>query len=97
VRQLGDWTWAEAGLHLAGHPARRIGLPDRGLIRNGYIADLAVVDPLTVADQATYAEPRRPAVGVSDVLVGGAFVLRDGQLTGARPGRGLRRQDASYG
>jgi N-acyl-D-amino-acid deacylase len=91
VRQLRDWTWAEAGLHLAGHPARRFGLRDRGLIRNGYIADLAVVDPLVVADQATYAEPRRPAVGVSDVLVGGRFVLRDGELTGARPGRGLRR------
>jgi N-acyl-D-amino-acid deacylase len=91
VRQLRDWTWAEAGLHLAGHPARRFGLGDRGLVRNGYIADLAVVDPLVVADQATYAEPRRPAVGVSDVLVGGRFVLRDGELTGARPGRGLRR------
>jgi N-acyl-D-amino-acid deacylase len=93
VRQLGDWTWAEAGLHLAGHPARRFGLRDRGLIRNGYVADLAVIDPLIVADQATYAEPRRPAIGVSDVLVGGTFVLRDGELTGARPGRGLRRED----
>lgn len=96
VRQLGDWTWAEASLHLAGHPARRFGLPDRGLIRNGYIADLAVVDPLTVADQATYAEPRRPAIGVSDVLVGGVFVLRDGQVTSAQPGRGLRRKSTSH-
>jgi N-acyl-D-amino-acid deacylase len=95
VRQLGDWTWAEAGLHLSGHPARRFGLQDRGLIRNGYIADLAVIDPLIVADQATYAEPRRPAVGVSDVLVGGTFVLRAGELTGATPGRGLRREERS--
>jgi N-acyl-D-amino-acid deacylase len=96
VRELGDWTWAQAGVHLAGHPARRFGLPDRGLIRTGYVADLAVIDPLTVADQATYDEPRRPAVGVRDVLVGGVFVLRDGELTGATPGRGLRR-DGSGG
>jgi N-acyl-D-amino-acid deacylase len=93
VRQLGDWTWAEAGLHLAGHPARRFGLGDRGLIRNGYVADLAVIDPLIVADQATYADPRSPAIGVSDVLVGGTFVLRDGELTGAQSGRGLRREN----
>jgi N-acyl-D-amino-acid deacylase len=97
VRELGDWTWADAGLHLAGHPARRFGLRDRGLIRNGYVADLAVIDPLIVADQATYAEPRRPAVGVSDVLVGGTFVLRGGEMTGARSGRGLRREDGSRG
>jgi N-acyl-D-amino-acid deacylase len=97
VRELGDWTWAEAGLHLAGHPARRFGLRDRGLIRHGYVADLAVVDPRIVADQATYAEPRRPAIGISDVLVGGMFVLRDGHLTSARPGRGLRREDGSRG
>lgn len=91
VRELGDWTWAQAALHLAGHPARRFGLADRGLVRPGAIADLAVVDPEVVTDQATYADPRQPAVGVRDVLVGGTLVLRDGKLTGATPGRGLRR------
>ncbi|HEY3955311.1 MAG TPA: amidohydrolase family protein [Streptosporangiaceae bacterium] len=91
VRELGDWTWGQASSHLAGHAARRFGLPGRGLVREGYAADLAVLDPQAVADRATYADPRRPATGVSHVLVGGTLVLRDGELTGATPGRGLRR------
>jgi N-acyl-D-amino-acid deacylase len=91
VRDLGDWTWGEAALHLAGHPARRFGLDGRGVIRRGAIADLAVVDPYAVTDLATFAEPRRLAIGVSHVLVGGAFVLRDGAVTGAQPGSGIRR------
>lgn len=96
VRELGDWTWGEAALHLAGHAARRFGLGRHGLIRPGYIADLAVIDPRVVTDRATYADPTKPAVGVSEVLVAGRLVLRDGMLTGDTPGHGLRRDaDAS--
>ena len=91
VRELGDWSWGEASSHLAGHPARRFGLAGRGLVREGCVADLAVLDPLAVTDRATYAAPRQPATGVDHVLVGGTLVLRDGELTGATPGRGLRR------
>lgn len=91
VRELGDWSWGQASSHLAGHPARRFGLAGRGLVREGYVADLAVLDPLTVTDRATYADPRQPATGVDHVLVGGTLVLRDGELTGATPGQGLRR------
>lgn len=94
VRELGDWTWGEAALHLAGHPARRFGLRDRGHIRSGAVADLAVVDPSAVREQATFDDPRRPAVGVRDVLVSGTLALHDGVLTQARPGRGLRRDSA---
>lgn len=90
VRELGDLTWEQAAVHLASHPARRFGLLDRGLVRRGQVADLAVVDPATVADTATYDNPRSPAVGVGDVLVGGVPVLRGGRLTGATPGRALR-------
>jgi N-acyl-D-amino-acid deacylase len=89
VRQLGDWTWPEAMRHLAGRPAERFGLTDRGVIVAGRAADLVVLDPATIADRATYSLPRVPAAGVSTVVVNGTVVLRDGGLTGAQPGRGL--------
>ena len=63
---------------------------DRGLIRPGLAADLAVIDPVRVADRADYATPREPAVGVDDVIVNGVPVLRDGQLTGALAGLPLK-------
>ncbi|WP_043627123.1 N-acyl-D-amino-acid deacylase family protein [Nonomuraea candida] len=90
VRELGDWTWANASLHLAARPARRFGLGDRGLIRRGYAADVVVLDPGKVGDRATYAAPRTLAEGVGDVLVAGVPVLAGGELTGATPGRALR-------
>ncbi|MGN9783788.1 N-acyl-D-amino-acid deacylase family protein [Nonomuraea sp. ZG12] len=90
VRELGDWTWEQAVVHLASHPARRFGLADRGLLRAGFAADVVVFDPLTVGDQATYDTPRTPARGVDDVLVAGRPVLAAGELTGATPGRALR-------
>lgn len=90
VRELGDWTWEQATVHLASHPARRFGLADRGLLRDGFAADVVVFDPVTVADRATYAAPRLPATGVEDVLVSGVRVLAAGEPTGATPGRALR-------
>jgi N-acyl-D-amino-acid deacylase len=89
VRDAGDWSWPEAAVHLAAHPARRFGLTDRGVLRPGLVADLAIVDPVRVADRATYAEPRALAVGVDDVIVNGVPVLRDGELTGALAGAAL--------
>lgn len=91
TRELGDYTWGEASVHLAGHPARRFGLQGRGSLRPGMAADVVVLDPDTVADVATYENPRRPAHGVSHVLVNGVEVLRDRRLTQATPGRALRR------
>ncbi|MET8001591.1 N-acyl-D-amino-acid deacylase family protein [Nonomuraea glycinis] len=90
VRELGDWTWEQAVVHLASHPARRFGLADRGLLRAGFAADVVVFDPVTVGDRATYDAPRRLARGVDDVLVSGRRVLAGGALTGATPGRALR-------
>jgi N-acyl-D-amino-acid deacylase len=89
TRELGDWTWGQAAVHLAGHAARRFGLAGRGLLRPGSHADVAVVNPGTVADQADYTRPRRPATGIDHVLVNGRFALRDGELTGDHPGGGL--------
>ncbi len=90
VRELGDWTWEQAVVHLASHPARRFGLTDRGLVRAGFAADVVLFDPSTVTDRATYATPRSLATGIDDVLVSGVRVLSAGALTGATPGRALR-------
>ena len=91
TRQLGDYTWAEAVTHLATHAARRFRLTDRGLIRPGFVADIAIFDPATVTDRSTYAAGRTLAEGVDHVLVNGTLVLKDGEPTGATPGRALRR------
>ncbi|MET7329416.1 D-aminoacylase [Nonomuraea sp. NPDC005650] len=89
VRELADWTWEQAIVHLASHPARRFGLTDRGLVRGGFAADVVVFDPAVVGDRATYEDPRTLAAGVDDVLVSGVRVLAGGELTGATPGRAL--------
>jgi N-acyl-D-amino-acid deacylase len=72
-------------------PASVFGLKDRGVIRPGAHADLVIFDPSAVRDMATYAEPQKLAVGVSDVLVNGVVVLLDGKFTDASPGRVLRK------
>jgi N-acyl-D-amino-acid deacylase len=91
TRQLGDLNWAEAVTHLSAHAARRFRLTDRGLLRPGFAADVAVFDPVTVTDRSTYAAGRTPAEGVDHVLVNGTLVLAHGEPTGATPGRALRR------
>ena len=91
TRQLRDYSWAEAITHLAAHAARRYRLTDRGLIRPGFVADIAVFDPATVTDRSTYAAGRTLAEGVDHVLVNGTLVLENGEPTGATPGRALRR------
>jgi N-acyl-D-aspartate/D-glutamate deacylase len=70
--------------------AQRVGLSDRGLLRPGMFADITVFDPATVADRATYEQPHQPSTGIEYVFVNGQAVLKRGQLTAARPGRGLR-------
>jgi len=91
TRKLGDYTWPEAVTHLATHAARRFRLNDRGLLRPGYVADIAVFDPANVTDRSTYAAGRTTAEGVDHVLVNGTLVLENGNPTGATPGRALRR------
>jgi N-acyl-D-amino-acid deacylase len=79
----------EAVRRLTGLPAANLGLAGRGLLKEGYAADVVVFDPKTIADRATYAKPHQYAVGVRHVLVNGTAVVRDGEHTGARPGRAL--------
>lgn len=81
----------EAAIHrLTGMPAAQLGLRGRGRLAPGYFADVVVFDPTTIADHATYDVPHRFATGVEHVLVNGVPVLRDGRITGARPGRVVR-------
>ncbi|MGR6997539.1 hypothetical protein ACU686_04530 [Yinghuangia aomiensis] len=86
VVELGDWTWEQAAVHLAAHPARRFGLTDRGLVRTGMAADLAVIDPHAVADRADYGDARQVADGIADVLVAGVPVLAGRRPHRAHPG-----------
>ncbi|MDQ1605729.1 MAG: N-acyl-D-amino-acid deacylase [Microbacteriaceae bacterium] len=94
TRERGDYTWPEASQHLSANAAGRYGLGDRGELKPGYKADIVLVDPLRIQDLAEYENPVVPAVGIDSVLVNGVWALRDGKLTGARPGRGLRRSAA---
>ena len=71
------------------------GLPGRGYLREGYLADVVVLDPETYRDLATFEEPRRYARGVEQVLVNGDFAIRDGEPTGALAGRPLRRGEGA--
>jgi len=81
----------EAAIHrLTELPARNLRLADRGLVESGYYADLVVFDPDRIQDHATYDDPHRYATGVSHVVVNGALALRDGEPTGALPGRVVR-------
>jgi N-acyl-D-amino-acid deacylase len=91
TRELGVFTLEECVRHLAGTPARRLGLTDRGVIREGALADLVLFDPDAVIDRATFAEPRLPAAGIIDVLVAGEYAIRDGVRTSAASGAVLRR------
>jgi N-acyl-D-aspartate/D-glutamate deacylase len=68
-------------------PAQILRLKDRGLLREGYWADLVVFDPATVADRGTYERPAQYAAGIVDVLVNGVPVVRNGEHTGAKPGK----------
>jgi N-acyl-D-amino-acid deacylase len=72
---------------MTGFPAANLKLDRRGLLRPGHYGDVVVFDPARIQDHATYAEPHRYATGVAHVLVNGVPVLRDGEHTGARPGR----------
>jgi len=79
----------EAVRRLTSFPAESLGLDRRGRLAAGYFADVVVFDPATIADRATYERPHQYAVGVRHVLVNGVAVLRDGEHTGALPGRAL--------
>ena len=77
---------------MTGLPAEVYGMPDRGVLRVGAIADLAVFDPAELVDPATFTDPHRLAEGMTHVLVAGRFAIRGGAFTGIRAGRVLQRR-----
>jgi N-acyl-D-amino-acid deacylase len=80
----------EAIRRLTSLPAETLKIDDRGRLAEGYYADIAIFDPATIADKATFEEPHQYSVGTVHVLVNGVPVLADGKHTGAKPGRAVR-------
>ncbi|MBF4136373.1 N-acyl-D-amino-acid deacylase family protein [Streptomyces albidoflavus] len=91
VRELGLLSLEECVAHLTSRPAARLRLPDRGLVREGYRADLVLFDPETVASGATFDAPRTLPTGIPYVLVDGRLAVEDGRRTQVLAGRSVRR------
>jgi N-acyl-D-amino-acid deacylase len=87
VREYSAVSLEQAIRKMSGYPAERFRIPRRGVLREGYGADVVILDPATYADQATWDEPRLEPVGVDRVIVNGETVVRGGVPTGALPGR----------
>src|SRR4030095_9396414 len=89
VREEKVISLPEAVRRLTSLPATTLGLDSRGFLRTGMFADVVVFDPATIADRATFEKPHQYSVGVKHVFVNGAQVLKDGEHTGAKPGKAL--------
>ncbi|MFJ6695834.1 amidohydrolase family protein [Streptomyces sp. NPDC091272] len=91
ARELGVLSLEETVAHLTSRAAARLRLPDRGLVREGYRADLVLFDPETVAAGSTFEAPRTLPTGIPYVLIDGKFVMADGRRTDVLAGRAVRR------
>ena len=87
VRDLKILTLEDAIRKMSSYPAQRVGLPDRGVLREGMKADVVIFDPAAVRDLSTFEQPHQYAEGVSLVVVNGQVVFENGAITSARPGR----------
>lgn len=91
VREEGVISLENAIYKMTAFPAEKFGITGRGLIKEGYYADLVMFDPNTIIDGATYENPRVGPIGMPHVIVNGQFAVRDGQHTGSRSGQALHR------
>jgi N-acyl-D-amino-acid deacylase len=89
VREEKIISLEEAVKRMTGLPATNLGLDHRGFVQEGMFADVVVFDPKTIIDKATFEKPHQYAVGMKHVFVNGKQVLKDGEHTGAKPGRAL--------
>jgi len=90
VRERKTMALEEAIRKMTSLPADKLGLSDRGRLRENYAADLVIFDPAVVQDRATFEQPHQYPVGISHVMVNGQWVVQDGEQTQARPGQILR-------
>jgi dihydroorotase/N-acyl-D-amino-acid deacylase len=97
VRERHVLTLEDAVRKMSSAVAERLSIPDRGLLREGYYADVVVFDPNTVIDNATYDKPSQVSSGIREVFVNGAEVVHDEKHTGAKPGRVIRGPGYSPG
>jgi N-acyl-D-amino-acid deacylase len=95
VRNHGVFSVAEAVRRMTSLPADRFGLTGRGRLTPGAHADLVVFDPATIADLATFSDPKREPAGIRAVVINGELVYDQGRHTGARPGRVLSYRQPS--
>ena len=91
VREEGVISLENAIYKMTYMPASKFGIVNRGLIKEGYFADLVIFDPDTVSDLATYQNSRGGPAGMPHVIVNGKLAVRDGKHLGTRSGRALRR------
>ncbi|CAM3212705.1 N-acyl-D-amino-acid deacylase [Sphingomonas antarctica] len=87
VRDEHTTSLADAIRRLSSFPAKNLGIADRGSLKTGNYADVAIFNPKTIGDRATFAQPQQYAVGMRHVFVNGVQVLKDGEHTNATPGR----------
>ena len=90
VREEKVISLEEAVYKLTSLPALNLKIQKRGALKNGYFADLAIFDPATIQDNATFEKPQQYATGMVHVFVNGVQVIKDGEHTGAKPGRVVR-------
>ena len=90
VREQNLLTLEDAVRKMTSAVTRRLSIRDRGLLQEGFFADIAVFDPEIIADLATYENPNQLSVGVRHVFVNGVAVVKDGKATDAKPGVALR-------
>src|ERR1041384_5795666 len=90
VREQRILTLEDAVRKMTGAVADRLGIRDRGQLREGMYADVMIFDPDTIIDRATYEKPHQLSEGVKYVLVNGVAVVSDGKVTGAKPGKIVR-------
>ena len=91
VRETGMMTFEDAVRKMTSVPAKRLGLGKRGVLKEGNYADVVVFDPETIADKATYTDPKQYTVGIEHVVVNGKVALENGEQTDVLAGRVLRR------
>ena len=90
VRNLKLISLEDAIRKMTSLPAQTFGFRDRGMIREGFAADIVIFDEKTIMDQATFDKPHQYPLGITYVLVNGAVVMENNQITEARPGMALR-------